>query len=109
MNELNDLLYKLNKYETLLKNDTNVNNLEMYQKKILSYTKKIDNMQQMQVGGLSKESRILLEKFTTEINPIILKDFVRIFKEERDKINEQIAAINLKCTSAIRTGIAAKK
>jgi hypothetical protein len=53
MNDLNDLLYKLNKYQTLLNTDTNVNNKDLYQKKILSYTNKINNIQQ--VGGVIPE------------------------------------------------------
>ena len=66
MNSLSELLYKLNKYQILLQ--LNDNNKEAYQKKIYSYTNKINNMEQ--IGGLKKETSQQLESIFKDIKAL---------------------------------------
>jgi DNA repair exonuclease SbcCD ATPase subunit len=104
--DLSDLLYKLNKYQTLLKTDLNVNNKELYQKKILSYTNKINNIQQ--IGGITPEE---IKKLTpAEINVICLKkrpnvqEIDKLIKKAKDD-NDAIKKFN----DAIDAAIVARK
>jgi hypothetical protein len=76
MSSLSELLYKLNKYQTLLK--LNDSNKEAYQKKIYSYTNKINNIQ---VGGATQATQ-------TELQNILAKIQVLNVEELTSKYNE---------------------
>ncbi len=105
MSQLNDLLYKLNKYETLLNNDIDDTNKDLYKKKILSYTKKINNLQNIQVGGLTREQETFLGSIESKIKIIELKDLNRIKEHLESKhkhIEEQLFAIKNYIISSTR-------
>jgi hypothetical protein len=82
MSELSELLYKLNKYQTLLNTDTNNINKDMYQKKILSYTNKI-NMLEQTGGAIPKPVQDAITKLSGEIKNLNATELTTHYNELR--------------------------